>query len=449
MQKLKLFLYLFFYTTLSFSQSGIYSMIGGGTTFFLDKIVVDSIDNKAYLSGSFTKVGGNFNAKYIAIWNTNHWDSIHHLPHLKDSVYYFQQIDNDFYGLGKNLVKLNRINGNWDLIARFNGGGCSTICKYQNKLFIGGNFDTINNIPYKFYNRALYDGSNFLPIGTNSMTPEVSTAVEYQGKLYIGGGMADYMGGFSALAVWDGSNWSQVGNHMNGIAYGVSKLVIYKNKLIIAGVFNKTNNAIGNTIFCYDGINFDTLGGGLNSSYETITEMFEYKGKLIITGMHNNDAYLPGSSFICPAFISFDGNDFCAYTNYTNVGSGFESGAVYNDTLIFATPKKIGQDSVAYFAKYMGDFTPIYCVNVVGIKEILSEYNSISIYPNPTNSILNITDEFNQLQNSTISIKNNLGQIICINSFTPQINMHDFSAGIYFLTIQNGYDKKTVKIIKQ
>ena len=449
MQKLKLFIFLFFYTTLSFSQSGVYSMIGGGTTYFLDKIVIDSIDNKAYLSGSFTKVGGNFNAKDIVVWNVNHWDSIHHLPHVKDSIYYFQQIDADFYGFGHNLVKLNRITGNWDLIARFNGGGCSTICKYQNKLFIGGNFDTINNIPYRFYNRALYDGINFLPIGTNSITPLVTTAIEYQGKLYMGGSLADYMGGFGALAVWDGVSWSQVGNQMSGIAYGVNKLIVYKNKLIVAGVFNKTNNAMGNTIFSYDGVNFDTLNGGLNSAYETISEMFEYKGKLIITGMHNNNTYLPNSSFICPAFISFDGNDFCAYTNYTSVGSSFLSGAVYNDTLIFATPKKIGQDSVAYFAKYMGDFTPIYCVNVVGVKEILNDLGHISIFPNPTNSIINIVDEQNQFQNSTIIIENNLGQIIYFNSFTSQINLHDFSAGMYFLTIENNECKKTFKVIKQ
>lgn len=424
-------------------------MIGGGTNQFIYQIVTDSISNKVFVSGDFTKVNGTFNARNIAVWNVNQWDSIHHLPYLKDSVTNFQQVDKDIYGLGYNLVKLNRITGNWDKIARFKHGWCTTVCKYQNKLFIGGNFDTINNIPYKFYNRALFDGVNFLPIGTNSVTPEIGTAIEYQGKLYMGGSMADYMGAFNALAVWDGTSWSQLGNQMNGISFGVSKLVIYKNKLIVAGVFNKTNNAMGNTIFSYDGVNFDTLSGGMNSSYETITEMFEYKGKLIITGMHNNDNFFPNSSFICPAFISYDGNDFCAYTNYTNVGSGFLSGAVYNDTLIFATPKKIGQDSVGYFAKYMGSFTPINCVNVVGIKEISNQQNPIAIFPNPTNSIINITDEFNQFQNSTIIIKNNLGQVVYTNSFTSQINLSHFSAGMYFLTIENKEYNRTIKIIKQ
>ncbi len=431
-----------------FSQSGIYSMIGGGTNYQINRIVPDSISNKVFISGYFSKVNGNFNAKGMAVWNVNHWDSIHHLQGM-DSISDFQMLDNDIYGLGYNLVKLNRITGNWDKIASFKHGWCTTLCKYQNKLFIGGNFDTINNIPYNFYNRALFDGVNFLPIGTNSITPLVTTAVEYQGKLYMGGNMADYIGDFEALAVWDGISWSQLGNKMNGIAFYVSKLIIYKNKLIIAGEFNKTNNAMGNTIFSYDGVNFDTLNGGMNSSYETITEMFEYKGKLIITGMHNNDNFFPNSSFICPAFISFDGNDFCAYTNYTNVGSGFNSGAVYNDTLIFSTPKKIGQDSVSHFAKYMGSFTPVNCVNVVGIKEISNQQNPISIFPNPTNSIINISDEFNQFQNSTIIIKNNLGQVVYTNPFTSQINLSHFSAGMYFLTIENKEYNKTIKIIKQ
>lgn len=447
MKRFKLFICSLFYTTLSFSQSGVYSMIGGGTTYFLNKITVDSISNKAYLSGTFTKVGGNFNAKGVVIWNVNHWDSIHHLPGM-DSIGDFQMVDNDIYGLGYNLIKLNRITGHWDKIARFKHGWCTTVCKYQNKLFIGGNFDTINNIPYHYYNRALYDGVNFLPIGTNSITPQIGTAIEYQGKLYIGGDMAEYMGAFSALAVWDGISWNQVGNHMSGLSYGVSKLVIYKNKLIIAGVFNTSNSAMGNSIFSYDGVSFDNLSGGLNSAYETITEMFEYKGKLIITGMHNNNTYLPNSSFICPAFISFDGNDFCAYTNYTNVGSGFNSGAVYNDTLIFATPKKVGQDSVSYFAKYMGNFVPITCVNVVGIKENIND-DSFNVFPNPTTSVLNIVDENNQLQNATIQIKNYLGQLVFTTPFTTQINLSDLSAGMYFLTIEDKSNKKTVKIIKQ
>jgi hypothetical protein len=93
-------------------------------------------------------------------------------------------------------------------------------------------------------------------------------------------------------------------------------------------------------------------------------------------------------------------------------------------------------------------------VNVINglttnINQNTTNNNSISIYPNPTNSILNIIDKQNQFQNATIEIKNYLGQVVLSSPFTSQINLQNFSAGMYFLTILNNSNKKTVKILKQ
>ena len=74
--------------------------------------------------------------------------------------------------------------------------------------------------------------------------------------------------------------------------------------------------------------------------------------------------------------------------------------------------------------------------------------NSVSIYPNPTNSILNIIDNQNQLQNSTIKIKNYLGEIIFNSTFNNKIDISHFTSGLYFLTIEEKEYKKTIKIIK-
>ncbi len=51
--------------------------------------------------------------------------------------------------------------------------------------------------------------------------------------------------------------------------------------------------------------------------------------------------------------------------------------------------------------------------------------------------------------NSTIEIKDYLGQDVFISPFTSQIDLHNFSAGMYFLTIQDKEKKLTIKIIKQ
>lgn len=74
---------------------------------------------------------------------------------------------------------------------------------------------------------------------------------------------------------------------------------------------------------------------------------------------------------------------------------------------------------------------------------------SFSIYPNPTNSILNITDEQNQFQNATIEIKNYLSQTIFLNLFKKQIDISYFPSGLYLLTLQDKGNKKAIKFIKQ
>lgn len=72
-----------------------------------------------------------------------------------------------------------------------------------------------------------------------------------------------------------------------------------------------------------------------------------------------------------------------------------------------------------------------------------------NVYPIPSGSILNITDEQNLLQNSMLEIKNYLGEIALTNLFTSQINISSLSSGMYFLTIQDKENNKTIKFIKE
>lgn len=80
---------------------------------------------------------------------------------------------------------------------------------------------------------------------------------------------------------------------------------------------------------------------------------------------------------------------------------------------------------------------------------ILSNKLTLSISPNPTNGILNITDEENKLQNATMQISNYIGQVVYTNSFANQIDMSHLSSGMYFVTIQDKTHIKTVKIVKE
>ena len=88
------------------------------------------------------------------------------------------------------------------------------------------------------------------------------------------------------------------------------------------------------------------------------------------------------------------------------------------------------------------------CINV-GIPKNTYSSNGISIYPNPANLILNISDEQNQLQNSIITIINTLGETVLVLPFSHQINISSLAQGLYYLTLQDGASKKVAKIVKQ
>ena len=89
------------------------------------------------------------------------------------------------------------------------------------------------------------------------------------------------------------------------------------------------------------------------------------------------------------------------------------------------------------------------CGYPTGVRDISYELGEVSVYPNPSNSIINIVDEFSQLQNATIQIKNYLGQIVFSSPFVNQINLQSLSDGMYFLTLLDEHKTHTVKFVKQ
>ena len=116
------------------------------------------------------------------------------------------------------------------------------------------------------------------------------------------------------------------------------------------------------------------------------------------------------------------------------------------DTLYTGTNNPLPSDpQYAYY--YIDDITLI-DQTTVGVNE-LSIGSSVSVYPNPANDVLNIFDEQNKLQNSTIEITNYLGQIVFADNFNLQIDIHSFSVGMYFLTIKDKGIAKTIKFIKE
>ena len=112
---------------------------------------------------------------------------------------------------------------------------------------------------------------------------------------------------------------------------------------------------------------------------------------------------------------------------------------------------------------YTVNGTSIYgCVNSVaftqsvsacnGLQNIAHESISVQVYPNPTNQWLNVNIEGLNNDQVKLIIHNNLGEIVYqenLSSANPVINLASLNNGIYYLSIQNDNQIKTIRIIKE
>jgi hypothetical protein len=100
-----------------------------------------------------------------------------------------------------------------------------------------------------------------------------------------------------------------------------------------------------------------------------------------------------------------------------------------------------------YCYYYIDDITLI-DQTTVDLNE-LDKKNEFEVYPNPVTSVLNISAKQNQYNNTIIEITDYLGQTVYVKQFSNQIDLSDFTSGIYFLTLHDNFSNKRAKIIKQ
>jgi hypothetical protein len=442
-------IFLFIAPVWLFSQTGVYKPLGGGMyTGGVSSLAVDSTDNTLYLAGSFSLLGGSVSG-YVAKWNGTIWDSI---PELPNTITHFEYIDGVFYAYGDQSI-WKKSGGIWTEIAVVNGyNPIAGIIKFNGNLLIMGGFDTLNTTPVHHF--AQYDGTNILPFSNDSIWPMYeggfSTAAVYNNELYVGGFFVDTTGDLKNIMKWDGSHWTSIGTKIKGGFAHVFKLLVYDNKLFIAGEFDAAAGNVGNSIFSFDGTDFDDLGGGLQYA---ITDMIVQNNQLYMVGACQT---YTGREF--KGFLSFNGTDFCFYDSIpcTAPYTTFKKMTFYNDSLVVAGAKFAPNgDTINTIAKYVGDYTVSQdCEQVIGIEKIEIINLSFSIYPNPATNQITLEFDMVNMKNVIIEIKNLLGHTLrSINAqqgkSKMEIDVAELPAGLYFIQLQNGDQLLSRKFIKQ
>ena len=167
-------------------------------------------------------------------------------------------------------------------------GKVSALCIYNNNLVVGGEFDTVGNIPT--HSIAQWNGTTWNCIQTGP--EEVYSLLEYNGNLVAGSGES----GFSITTIpgrygdiigqWNGTFWDTIGSGINGILPypTMYSLCEYFGNLYAGGIFNGTTAHISyNSIVRWNGITWDTL-----PRQDTIGEvniMTVYIGTLYVGGI--------------------------------------------------------------------------------------------------------------------------------------------------------------------
>jgi Secretion system C-terminal sorting domain len=94
---------------------------------------------------------------------------------------------------------------------------------------------------------------------------------------------------------------------------------------------------------------------------------------------------------------------------------------------------------------------PVVTAETVSVKENSLTETLVSIFPNPSNGLVNVVSKTNQ--NLTVDVSNVLGQVVSsstINSSSTKNHTIDLASqnnGIYFVTVSNGTDKVVKRIV--
>lgn len=198
----------------------------------------------------------------------------------------------------------------------------------------------------------------------------------------------------------------------------------------------------------YDGISWRDIGGGMiYSSNYNASNIRSY-------AVDSNYLFVGGHFDICNgagkinSIARFDGSRWCSVDTSFTSSLDILTMDFIKDTLYIGgyLGPKLGNVGLAYCKNY--HYTDTCSTVGLGIIEMKDE-KLISISPNPVISVLNIEDKQNQLQNSTIEIRNTLGQIVFSSLFSSQIDVSNLQNGMYFLTVKENPKKRAVKIVKQ
>lgn len=401
----------------SFVKSQNWLPVGGGANNPISCLFTDTVNNKLYAGGYFSSMGG-VSTDAIAVWDGIKWDSIGSGLDIVRSITIF---NNELYAGGSSGV--NRWDGQtWIKLSNNYGDVYSD----GTSLYAFGWFDSIGGIAASKI--AKYNGISWSAIDTTTWYGgSIADVSLYKNKLYIGGNFNNRNGTIQRLAMFNGSQWEQVDNGIQGSIAVVNCFKIMNNILYLGGLFSKAQGNPGNSIAGWNGSNWIDMGDGISHQ---VFDLEIFHNQLHLAGNFTNAGGIP-SRF----YTRWDGSKWCALNDqFNNVGHAL---TVYNDTLYFAGGFTFtGTDSLKYIGKLSNDNIDT-CSTSVAVQDYSWKESNPNLFPNPCNEYLSIVipTDFSIASFEIYRFDGTILSVQKINSSKSEYNVTNLPSGLYPISI--------------
>lgn len=142
------------------------------------------------------------------------------------------------------------------------------------------------------------------------------------------------------------------------------------------------------------------------------------------------------------SFTKISAGNFIVTPNITWIQYTYTLPASYDSTPVYVGIRCLSPDM---FGFAVDDFTVT--ATALGTQNFFSQ--NYAVYPNPADSVLNITGK-NNVEVTSAQITDLNGRVVkTVNGAVSQINIADLTAGVYFLKLNSAQGAGTTKIVKK
>lgn len=288
----------------------------------------------------------------------------------------------------------------WSNLGEELNGNPSALYVHNNKLYVGGWFDTaegisanyiaswdcihwnslgtgaVNGVPLCFssYNNELYAGGSFLNMGgvTNSFkiarwdgstwysagnttigsnTEYITSMAVYNGALYAGGNITT-MGGVNVYRIgkWNGTIWSNPGGGVTGGFGLINCMAVYNNQLYVGGSFSYAGGVLSQYIARWNGTQWDSVGSALSALND---EPFSMVVDTISNVLYVGGSFTMAGGMPAKYIAKWNG------TNWSSIGNPITQGAIvmemYHNELYVGCVSAHAQVADTIIARWNGD----------------------------------------------------------------------------------------------